>query len=76
MSVSGDKLTTLLPHLTPLTRYEVRIYAQYDKGDSLPLTGYETTLEGIHVHSRHLPLFFKLVHGSRGALTHSHLLQN
>ncbi|XP_034555947.1 collagen alpha-1(XII) chain [Notolabrus celidotus] len=45
MSVPGDTLNTLLPHLTPLTRYEVNVYAQYDKGDSLPLTGYETTLE-------------------------------
>ncbi|XP_049446985.1 collagen alpha-1(XII) chain isoform X1 [Epinephelus fuscoguttatus] len=45
MSVPGDTLTTLLPHLTPLTRYEVNVYAQYDKGDSLPVTGFETTLE-------------------------------
>lgn len=47
MSVPGQTLTTLFPHLTPLTRYEVNVYAQYDKGDSLPVTGYETTLEGI-----------------------------
>lgn len=73
MSVPGDTLTALLPHLTPLTRYEVNIYAQYDKGNSLPVTDYETTLEGIHVHSRHLPLFFKLVNGGRSTLTHSHL---
>ncbi|XP_038582153.1 collagen alpha-1(XII) chain isoform X2 [Micropterus salmoides] len=45
MSVPGQTLTTLFPHLTPLTRYEVNVYAQYDKGDSLPVTGYETTLE-------------------------------
>uniref|UniRef100_A0A667XXT1 Collagen type XII alpha 1 chain n=1 Tax=Myripristis murdjan TaxID=586833 RepID=A0A667XXT1_9TELE len=45
MSVPGDSLTALLPHLTPLTRYEVSVYAQYDKGDSFPVTGYETTLE-------------------------------
>ncbi|XP_029281105.1 LOW QUALITY PROTEIN: collagen alpha-1(XII) chain [Cottoperca gobio] len=45
MSVPGDTLATILPHLTPLTRYEVNIHAQYDKGDSLPVTGYETTLE-------------------------------
>uniref|UniRef100_A0A7N8XBM6 Collagen alpha-1(XII) chain n=1 Tax=Mastacembelus armatus TaxID=205130 RepID=A0A7N8XBM6_9TELE len=44
MSVPGDTLTALLPQLTPLTRYEVNIYAQYDKGESLPLTGYETTI--------------------------------
>ncbi|XP_069033568.1 collagen alpha-1(XII) chain isoform X2 [Embiotoca jacksoni] len=45
MSVPGDTLTALLPHLTSLTRYEVNVYAQYDKGDSMPVTGYETTLE-------------------------------
>ncbi|XP_041661141.1 collagen alpha-1(XII) chain isoform X2 [Cheilinus undulatus] len=45
MSVPGDTLTALLPNLTPLTRYEVNVYAQYDKGDSSPVTGYETTLE-------------------------------
>lgn len=48
LPVAGDTLTTVLPHLTPLTRYEVHIYAQFDKGDSLPVTGYETTLEGRH----------------------------
>uniref|UniRef100_A0A4W6EWK5 Collagen alpha-1(XII) chain n=1 Tax=Lates calcarifer TaxID=8187 RepID=A0A4W6EWK5_LATCA len=46
MSVPGDTRTALLPHLTPVTRYEVNIYAEYDKGQSLPLTDYETTLEG------------------------------
>nr|XP_020475118.1 collagen alpha-1(XII) chain-like [Monopterus albus] len=45
MSVPRDTLTALLPKLTPLTRYEVNIYTQYDKGESLPLQGYETTLE-------------------------------
>ncbi|XP_074540734.1 collagen alpha-1(XII) chain isoform X2 [Halichoeres trimaculatus] len=45
MSVPGDTRTALLPHLTPLTRYEVNVFAQYDKGDSLPVSGYETTLE-------------------------------
>ncbi|XP_039980832.1 collagen alpha-1(XII) chain isoform X2 [Xiphias gladius] len=45
MAVPGDTTTTLLPHLTPLTRYEVNIYAEYDKGESLPLKGYENTLE-------------------------------
>lgn len=48
MSVPGDTRTALLPHLTPLTRYEVNVYAQYDKGDSLPVSGYETTLEGTY----------------------------
>ncbi|XP_037606721.1 collagen alpha-1(XII) chain isoform X5 [Sebastes umbrosus] len=45
MSVPRDALTSVLPHLSPLTRYEVNVYAQYNKGDSLPVTGYETTLE-------------------------------
>lgn len=47
LSVPGDTLTALLPHLHPLTRYEVSINAQYDKGVSLPVTDYETTLEGM-----------------------------
>ncbi|XP_058604797.1 collagen alpha-1(XII) chain isoform X4 [Onychostoma macrolepis] len=37
--------STILPNLTPLTTYEVNVIAQYDKGDSFPLTGEETTLE-------------------------------
>ncbi|XP_047429514.1 collagen alpha-1(XII) chain-like [Mugil cephalus] len=46
MSVPGDTLTAILPPLlNPNTRYEVNIYAQYEKDDSLPLTGFETTLE-------------------------------
>ncbi|XP_075940078.1 collagen alpha-1(XII) chain [Anarhichas minor] len=45
MSVPGYTLTTVLPRLVPFTRYEVNVHAQYDKGDSLPVTGYETTLE-------------------------------
>ncbi|XP_055362274.1 collagen alpha-1(XII) chain isoform X3 [Betta splendens] len=45
ISVPGDTLTALLPHLTPITLYEVNVYAQYEKGQSLPLKGYETTLE-------------------------------
>uniref|UniRef100_A0A672FR01 Collagen, type XII, alpha 1b n=1 Tax=Salarias fasciatus TaxID=181472 RepID=A0A672FR01_SALFA len=51
MSVPGNDLTALLPHLNPLTRYEVKVYAQYEKGDSLPVTGYETTLEGIYLYT-------------------------
>lgn len=51
MSVSGDVLTALLPHLSPLTRYEVSVSAQYAKGTSLPVTGYGTTTEGLG--SRH-----------------------
>lgn len=48
ISVPGDTLTALLSHLTPVTRYEVNVHAQYEKGQSLPLKGYETTLEGIY----------------------------
>ncbi|XP_039506999.1 collagen alpha-1(XII) chain isoform X1 [Pimephales promelas] len=45
--VSHDTTSTVLPNLTPLTTYEVNVIAQYDKGDSFPLTGEETTLEEI-----------------------------
>ncbi|XP_030576757.1 collagen alpha-1(XII) chain isoform X2 [Archocentrus centrarchus] len=45
MSVPGDSLTAFLPYLNPFTRYEVNIYAHYKKGESLPVTGYQTTLE-------------------------------
>ncbi|XP_067312279.1 collagen alpha-1(XII) chain isoform X8 [Pseudorasbora parva] len=45
--VPHDSFTTVLPYLTPLTTYEVNVIAQYDKGDSFPLTGEETTLEEI-----------------------------
>ncbi|XP_034713985.1 collagen alpha-1(XII) chain isoform X1 [Etheostoma cragini] len=45
MAVPGDTNTVVLPHLFPLTAYEVNVFAQYDKGDSFPLTGEETTLE-------------------------------
>ncbi|XP_070400788.1 collagen alpha-1(XII) chain isoform X2 [Nothobranchius furzeri] len=47
MSVPGDTLSALLPHLTPLTRYEVKVSAQYAKGDSLPVSGSATTLEEV-----------------------------
>uniref|UniRef100_A0A6Q2XZ99 Collagen alpha-1(XII) chain n=1 Tax=Esox lucius TaxID=8010 RepID=A0A6Q2XZ99_ESOLU len=46
MSVPGDTLSTLLPHLTPATRYEVNVFAQYVEGDSFPVNGFETTLDG------------------------------
>lgn len=46
VSVPGDTTAAMLIHLTPLTKYRVNVSAQYDKGDSLPLTEYETTLEG------------------------------
>uniref|UniRef100_A0A3Q4MGK4 Collagen alpha-1(XII) chain n=1 Tax=Neolamprologus brichardi TaxID=32507 RepID=A0A3Q4MGK4_NEOBR len=45
MSVPGNSLTAFLPYLNPYTRYEVNIYAHYEKGESLPVTGYQTTLE-------------------------------
>ncbi|XP_027134918.1 collagen alpha-1(XII) chain isoform X7 [Larimichthys crocea] len=45
MALPGETLTTYIPHLNPLTRYQVNVIAQYEKGDSLPVTGYETTLE-------------------------------
>uniref|UniRef100_A0A3B5MCY5 Collagen, type XIV, alpha 1b n=1 Tax=Xiphophorus couchianus TaxID=32473 RepID=A0A3B5MCY5_9TELE len=43
--VPGDTTTSILPHLFPVTTYEVNIFSQFDKGDSFPLTGEETTLE-------------------------------
>uniref|UniRef100_A0A8C9QXQ4 Collagen alpha-1(XII) chain n=1 Tax=Scleropages formosus TaxID=113540 RepID=A0A8C9QXQ4_SCLFO len=46
ITVPGDTFTTVLPNLTPLTTYEVNVYAQYEKGDSFPLKGENTTLEG------------------------------
>ena len=48
--VPGDTTTAILPYLIPLTTYEVNVIAQYDKGDSFPLTGEETTLEGKSQH--------------------------
>ncbi|KAJ7988915.1 hypothetical protein DPEC_G00314140 [Dallia pectoralis] len=45
MAVPGDTTSTILPHLTPLTTYEVNVFAQYENGDSFPLSGTETTLE-------------------------------
>ena len=46
LAVPVETTTAVLPHLTPLTTYEVNVFAQYDKGDSFPLMGEETTLEG------------------------------
>ena len=48
MAVPSGTTTAVLPHLTPVTAYEVLVFAQYDKGDSFPLSGEETTLEGTH----------------------------
>lgn len=46
LAVPGQTTTTVLLYLTPITTYEVNVYAEYDKGDSFALTGQETTLEG------------------------------
>uniref|UniRef100_A0A8B9L3R5 Collagen alpha-1(XII) chain n=1 Tax=Astyanax mexicanus TaxID=7994 RepID=A0A8B9L3R5_ASTMX len=45
VSVPGDTTTTTLLHLTPVTKYEVNVSAHYDKGESFPISGFETTLE-------------------------------
>ncbi|XP_018587679.1 collagen alpha-1(XII) chain isoform X1 [Scleropages formosus] len=45
MYVPGDQRTVVLPFLTPFTKYEVNVIAQYERGDSFPLTGEETTLQ-------------------------------
>ncbi|ROL43009.1 Collagen alpha-1(XII) chain [Anabarilius grahami] len=45
VSVPGDTTTAVLHHLTPVTKYEVKVYAQYEKGESFPLSDFETTLE-------------------------------
>ncbi|CAN9502287.1 unnamed protein product [Ophioblennius macclurei] len=45
MAVPYDSTTVVLPNLFPITAYEVNVFAQYEKGDSFPLTGEETTLE-------------------------------
>lgn len=60
MSVPGDVPTTLLPHLTPLTRYEVSVSAQYASGTSLPVRGYGSTTEGM-VFSIYQNIYLKLV---------------
>lgn len=46
VSVPGDTTTAMLVYLTPLTKYKVDVLAQYEKGESLPVTDFETTLEG------------------------------
>lgn len=54
MVVDSDTTSVILPSLIPLTTYEVNVIAQYDKGDSFPLTGEETTLEGIRSYPKSL----------------------
>lgn len=51
LAVPGDTTTAVLSYLTPFTTYEVDVFAQYEKGDSFPLSGEETTLEGIGSYS-------------------------
>uniref|UniRef100_A0A8C5E3M3 Collagen alpha-1(XII) chain-like n=1 Tax=Gouania willdenowi TaxID=441366 RepID=A0A8C5E3M3_GOUWI len=45
MSVPGDTRTAVLPQLTPDTRYQVKVFAQYQRGDSTPVTSSEKTLQ-------------------------------
>uniref|UniRef100_A0A8C4RJB1 Collagen alpha-1(XII) chain n=1 Tax=Erpetoichthys calabaricus TaxID=27687 RepID=A0A8C4RJB1_ERPCA len=47
VSVPGDTTSTVLMNLQPLTKYSVSVFSQYENGESLPLEGEETTLEGI-----------------------------
>lgn len=56
LALPGDTTTAVLPHLSPLTAYEVNVFAQYEKGDSFPLTGEETTLEGKKERLKHSAL--------------------
>lgn len=41
--VHGDVTSSLLENLTPETRYQVSVFASYDRGDGEPLVGEETT---------------------------------
>ncbi|XP_031703091.1 collagen alpha-1(XII) chain isoform X1 [Anarrhichthys ocellatus] len=45
MAVPSDTTTVVLPHLSPITAYEVNVFAQYERGDSFALSGEETTLD-------------------------------
>ncbi|MGH0138823.1 UNVERIFIED_CONTAM: hypothetical protein FKN15_011844 [Acipenser sinensis] len=45
ISVPAETTSIVLTNLIPLTMYNVSVLSQYDKGDSFPLKGYETTLE-------------------------------
>uniref|UniRef100_W5NJS9 Collagen alpha-1(XII) chain n=1 Tax=Lepisosteus oculatus TaxID=7918 RepID=W5NJS9_LEPOC len=45
MYVAPDTRSTVLHHLTPSTLYEVNVISQYERGNSFPLSGNETTLE-------------------------------
>lgn len=41
--VPADVTSTLLENLTPETRYQVSVFASYDRGEGEPLVGEETT---------------------------------
>uniref|UniRef100_A0A8D0CJY5 Collagen type XII alpha 1 chain n=1 Tax=Scleropages formosus TaxID=113540 RepID=A0A8D0CJY5_SCLFO len=74
ITVPGDTFTTVLPNLTPLTTYEVNVYAQYEKGDSFPLKGENTTLEGETSHFEDVQCmkiieFFPFLRGTDTSLT-------
>ncbi|XP_041099442.1 collagen alpha-1(XII) chain-like, partial [Polyodon spathula] len=45
ISVPAETTSIVLTNLIPLTKYNVSVLSQYDKGDSFPLKGSETTLE-------------------------------
>ncbi|RXM27373.1 Collagen alpha-1(XII) chain [Acipenser ruthenus] len=45
ISVPAETTSIVLTNLIPLTMYNVSVLSQYDKGDSFPLKGSETTLE-------------------------------
>ncbi|XP_055088149.1 collagen alpha-1(XII) chain isoform X2 [Periophthalmus magnuspinnatus] len=47
MSVPGHTKSAVLPHLSPLTRYQVQVQAQYQRGESAAVSGEETTLQEI-----------------------------
>lgn len=46
VSVPGTTTTTVLSNLLPETTYAVTVSAEYEEGESPPLEGEETTLEG------------------------------
>lgn len=76
LALPGDTTTAVLPHLFPLTAYEVNVFAQYEKGDSFPLTGEETTLEGKKERLKHSTLAIFLKNEDIKNLEYSFLLQN
>ncbi|XP_072305551.1 collagen alpha-1(XII) chain-like [Eucyclogobius newberryi] len=49
VSVPGHTKSAVLPHLSPLTPYQVQVHAQYQRGESAALSGEETTLEDLYL---------------------------